>query len=213
MSKTIVCFGDSNTYGYNSSIQGRFNENERWTCLLDDLLGDEYLIKEEGLCGRTTVFDDPLHEGMSGLDSIMYAIRCHEPVDLLIIMLGTNDVKERYNVNAENIAKGLYRLIQKTYSIPKLFYHIKILVIAPPPIEEGYNQVVHVNNEMGKGCIKKSQELAYYYQELANQIGVYFLDAGSIEGVGMYSSDHMHFDIESHKKFAQALAMIIPEIC
>ena len=96
MKKHIVCFGDSNTHGYCADPKDcadggdRFNENERWTCLLQKTLGDEYLVLEEGLSGRTTVFDDPLHECMSGLDYITPCLMSHEPVDLLIIMLGTN---------------------------------------------------------------------------------------------------------------------------
>ena len=62
MAKTIVCFGDSNTHGYNSQNMGRFTEKERWTCLLAEMLGEEYLVREEGMGGRTTVFDDPLFD-------------------------------------------------------------------------------------------------------------------------------------------------------
>lgn len=111
--KTIVCFGDSNTHGYNSSNDGRLTEQERWTCLLDTYLGDEYRIIEEGLGGRTTVFDDPIFEGLSGLAYLFPCLMSHEPVDLLIIMLGTNDTKERFRATPANIAKGLERLTQK----------------------------------------------------------------------------------------------------
>ncbi len=106
MKKHIVCFGDSNTHGYcadpkdTETHADRFSENERWTCLLQKALGDEYYVIEEGLSGRTTVFDDALHEKMSGLDSIYSCLMSHEPVDLLIIMLGTNDCKERFGDGA-----------------------------------------------------------------------------------------------------------------
>lgn len=96
MKKHIVCFGDSNTHGYCAMNDGRFDENERWTCLLQKELGEDYLILEEGLSGRTTCFNDPLFEGLSGLDYIYPCLMSHEPVDLLIIMLGTNDTKERF---------------------------------------------------------------------------------------------------------------------
>ena len=92
MKKHIVCFGDSNTHGYcadpNDSADrtDRFNEDERWTCLLQKALGEEYLVLEEGLSGRTTVFSDPLHECMSGLDVIYSTLMSHEPVDLLKAM-------------------------------------------------------------------------------------------------------------------------------
>ena len=98
MKTHILCLGDSNTHGYCADPNDcadhgiRFNEDERWTCLLQKALGEEYLVLEEGLSGRTTVFSDPLHECMSGLDVIYSTLMSHEPVDLLIIMLGTNDL-------------------------------------------------------------------------------------------------------------------------
>ena len=91
MKKHIVCFGDSNTHGYCAMNDGRFDENERWTCFLQKNLGEDYLVLEEGLSGRTTCFNDPLFEGLSGLDYIYPCLMSHEPVDLLVIMLGTND--------------------------------------------------------------------------------------------------------------------------
>mgnify|MGYP004512313645 CR=1 FL=1 len=110
MKKHIVCFGDSNTHGYcadpTDTVTGgaRFDETERWTCLLQQKLGEEYLVLEEGLSGRTTVFPDALHESMDGLGVIYSTLMCHEPVDLLVIMLGTNDTKERLGVIAACIA-------------------------------------------------------------------------------------------------------------
>ena len=106
MKKHIVCLGDSNTHGYCADPAdcadggNRFNENERWTHLLQKALGEEYLVLEEGLGGRTTVFPDPLHEGMSALDVVYPILMSHEPVDLLVIMLGTNDTKDRLGMNA-----------------------------------------------------------------------------------------------------------------
>lgn len=113
MKKHIVCYGDSNTHGYDGDTGLRFDENTRWTCLLQKYLGDEYQVIEEGLSGRTTVFDDPLHEGLNGLQLITPVLMSHEPVDLLIIMLGTNDTKVRFNCSAEAIGIGLQRLIKK----------------------------------------------------------------------------------------------------
>ena len=115
MKKHILCLGDSNTHGYcadpaDCADHGiRFNEDERWTCRLQTALGSEYLVTEEGLSGRTTVFVDPIHESMDAL-SVAYALlKSHEVIDLLIIMLGTNDVKERFNANAACIGAGMER--------------------------------------------------------------------------------------------------------
>ena len=213
MKKTILCFGDSNTHGYNSSNNGRFTEDERWTCLLSKYLGDNYSIKEEGLSGRTTVFVDPLFEGLDGLSYISPCLMTHEPVDLLIIMLGTNDTKERFGATASNIAKGLERLTKKAISTTEAWRDKpNILLIAPLPIEKGYENTF-VSDEMGKGCAEKSQALAHLYKEVADRNGCHFLDSASINGMYMYPYDYMHLSKESHQLLAYELSKLIPEIC
>lgn len=213
MKKTILCFGDSNTHGYNSSNNGRFTEDERWTCLLSKYLGDSYSIKEEGLSGRTTVFVDPLFEGLDGLSYISPCLITHEPVDLLIIMLGTNDTKERFCATAQNIAKGLERLVKKAISTTEAWRNKpNILLIAPLPIEKGYENT-SVSGEMGQGCAEKSQALAPLYKEIAERNGCHFLDSASIQGMHMYPYDYMHLSKESHELLAYKLSKLIPEIC
>ena len=119
MKTHILCLGDSNTHGYCADPNDcadhgiRFNEEERWTCRLQKALGEEYLVTEEGLSCRTTVFVDPIHESMDALSVIYALLKSHEVIDLLIIMLGTNDVKERFGANAACIAAGMERLILK----------------------------------------------------------------------------------------------------
>ena len=125
----ILCFGDSNTYGYRPDGSGRFDADTRWTGLLQKKLGTNDRIIEEGLCGRTTVFSDELREGRRGLDTIGILLESHAPVDLLILMLGTNDCKTRYNASAGTIAKGLEQVItkaQKSSSHP-----FRLFVISP----------------------------------------------------------------------------------
>jgi len=124
MKKHIVCLGDSNTHGYCADpadcadpALARFNEDERWTCLLQREPGEEYLVIEEGLPGRTTVFEDPLHEAMPTLPYLYPCLKSHEPVSLLIIMLGTNDTKERLGANAACIGLGMERLVRKAMTV------------------------------------------------------------------------------------------------
>ena len=109
----ILCFGDSNTWGYKPDKTGRFDENTRWTALLQKKLGPEYHIIEEGLCGRTTVFQDELRESRRGLDMIGVTVEMHNPLDLVIIMLGTNDCKTRYGASASVIARGLDQVVSR----------------------------------------------------------------------------------------------------
>lgn len=211
-SKSILCFGDSNTHGYNAETDGRFSEEERWPCLLADYLGNGFRIIEEGLSGRTTVFDDPLFEGLSGLSYLYPCMMTHEPIDLLIIMLGTNDTKERFAATPENIAKGMERLIQKAAQTTAAWRsEPKILLIAPPPIAPGY-ETTRIFGEMGEKCIERSRELAPLYQEIAERLGHHFLDAQAVEGVEMNNIDYMHLTAESHRHLAQKLAEVIPQI-
>jgi len=216
MKKHIVCFGDSNTHGYCVSPADcadggdRFNENERWTKLLQKHLGEDYLVIEEGLSGRTTVFPDPLHESMSGLDSIYSCLMSHEPVDLLIIMLGTNDTKERFGANAACIGIGMERLVAKAKTIAA--WHDgkpRILVICPPHIGEGLYSSDN-GRAMGVGCPEKSRLLAPIYRELAQRQGCAYLDA---QGIAEFNTiDCMHLTCRGHAQLAEVLYGMVKEL-
>lgn len=212
MKKHIVCLGDSNTHGYCADPNdcadhgNRFNENERWTCLLQRLLGEEYHVLEEGLSGRTTVFSDPLHEGMPALDVAYPILMSHEAVDLLIVMLGTNDTKDRLGMNAACIALGLDRLLTKCKSVPCWGDHgPNILVVCPPHIGEALNDPC-----MGTTCAQKSRELSRYYEPVAKAQGCAYLDA---EGVAEFNKvDFMHLSRKGHAQLAEKLAELVVEL-
>lgn len=212
MKKHIVCLGDSNTHGYCADPNdcadhgNRFNENERWPRVLEKLLGEDYLVLEEGLSGRTTVFPDPLHEGMPALDVVCPVLMSHEPVDLLVIMLGTNDTKDRLGMNAACIALGMARLVDKCKSIPCWGDHApNILVVCPP----------HIGRElkdpwMGDTCAEKSEELAKYMEPAVVSRSCAFLDA---EGIAEFNKvDYMHLTRKGHADLAAKLAQLIPTL-
>ena len=212
MQKNILCFGDSNTHGYNSKTGGRFNVNERWTKHLQKNLGDDYYIIEEGLSGRTTSFEDPVFEGLCGLNVIYPCMMSHEPLDLVIIMLGTNDTKDRFNANSFIIGKGLERLAQKTIDTHAAWRGApNVLLIAPPPIHPDYAKTA-VAGEMGDKCVERSRGLAKEFKDVADRLHCHFLDAGSIPGIEMYPYDWMHLSLESHKLLADELTKVIKEI-
>ena len=214
MKKHILCFGDSNTHGYcadrrdSADFGERFNEEERWTCLLQQMLGDAYLVIEEGLSGRTTVFEDPLREGASGLKALKPTLESHKPLDLLILMLGTNDCKQRFSNNAYTIAMGMERLITLAQSLPVWTYDVpNILVIAPPPIEEAMLKSPAVE-DMGPQALELSRKLAKKYAFACLAHRCQFLDAS---GIGeMNPVDGMHLTREGHRKLAEKLAQLIP---
>ena len=208
--KHIVCFGDSNTHGYCAETGGRFDETERWTRLLQKKLEDSFLITEEGLGGRTTSFDDPIHERRSGLEYIHPCLMSHKPVDLLIIMLGTNDTKERFGSSAACIALGLKRLINKAKAANEAWKDGKpnILVIAPKNIDKRYEDTVVVQT-MGYGCAEKSALVPEEFRKMAEQMGCAFLDANTVV-TEQNHVDFMHLTKEGHRELAEALAVLIP---
>ncbi len=213
MKKHIVCFGDSNTHGYCAKTGGRFDEEHRWTCLLQKMLGNDYLILEEGLSGRTTCFPDPIHEALSGLDVIYPCLMSHEPVDLLVIMLGTNDTKERFGVSAACIALGLKRLIDKVASVKDCWAggRANILVVTPQNIDPKYEDT-EVGLTMGRGCAEKSELLAEEFRKIAELEECRYLDANTVITAKPNEIDFMHFTAEGHRQLAEALAKEIAEI-
>jgi len=222
MKKHIICLGDSNTHGYCADPSdcadpalARFNEDERWTCLLQKALGEAYLVVEEGLSGRTTVFQDPLYEGLDALHYVYPCLKSHEPVSLLIIMLGTNDTKERFNVNPFAIGLGMRRLIQKAKTVdcwgpggtPN------ILVVAPPIIGEGVltSPVADEMGTMGPSCVEKSRRVPAEFRRVAAENGVHFLDANEV-GCEFNQIDFMHLTRAGHARLAEALAELVPTL-
>lgn len=212
MKKHIVCFGDSNTHGYCAETNGRYDENQRWPLLLNRKLGSDYLVLEEGLSGRTTSFPDPIHEGLSGIDYIYPCLMSHEPVDLLIIMLGTNDTKERFNASAACIALGLKRLIAKALATTDCWRDGRpsILVITPKSIDAAYESS-NVGSTMGKGCAEKSMELGSEFKKIADLMGCHYFDANTVVSENNHI-DYMHLTEKGHRELADALAEIIPSI-
>ena len=218
MKKHIVCFGDSNTHGYCADPTdceegtNRFSENERWTCLLQKAIGQDYLILEEGLGGRTTVFDQPEQPGLSGLDLIRPILMTHEPVDLLVIMLGTNDTRSLLNISPRGIALGLSSLVLWAKDTPDVWHDgvPNILIIAPPHILPSMEHNDSAYECMGPGCVEKSRALALHIETRCRDLGCAFLDA---EGIAAFNHvDGMHLTRQGHAALAEKLSTLIPTL-
>ncbi len=201
--KRIVCFGDSNTWGYNAETNGRFDDDARWTGVLSDELGNGYSVVEEGMNGRTTVFEDPLNEGLCGIKNLFITLMSHSPLDLLIIMLGTNDTKQRFSATPQNISDGVDRLIKKAVILNVWRGEPKILIIAPIIIgEKCYSSAV--GGAMGDLCVEKSRELPGLMMKCAELNRCEFMNCNDYTKVN--EIDYMHLDAESHKVFGRAVA-------
>ena len=196
----ILCFGDSNTWGYKPDKSGRYDENIRWTGLLQKKLGSGYHIIEEGLCGRTTVFQDELREGRRGLDLIGVTVEMHNPIDLMIIMLGTNDTKERFNASPACIGIGMERLALKAETVAAWRAgKPNMLIVAPPHIGAGHNDPA-----MGASCHATSMGVAEEYRKKCAAHGWAFFDA---EGVAEFKSvEYLLVSGRGDRVLADALA-------
>ena len=202
----ILCFGDSNTYGYKPDGTGRFLEGVRWTSLLQQKLGADFTVYEEGLCGRTTIFQDALREGRRGLDLIGTAVETHSPLDLVIIMLGTNDCKTCYGASAEVIAKGLEKVIDKARE--KAATPFDLLVISPIHLGKGVGEE-GFDTEFNEASEAVSKKLAKEYRKVAMQNGAYFLDASTIAKPSV--TDREPLDEIGHKALSQAVYQIVKQ--
>ncbi|RKX95686.1 MAG: hydrolase [Spirochaetes bacterium] len=204
--KTVVCFGDSNTWGYMPSGEGRYPFKNRWTSVLQEKLGNEFFVIPEGLNGRTTVFEDPVEGDKCGLTHLVTILESHKPIDLILIMLGTNDLKSRFGLNAYEIAQGAERLVKlvKKSDAGVGGNAPEIILVSPPPI---LKSIFLCFDEQS---VKKSHDLSGYYAEVAKVNKIYFLDAGDI--VKSSTVDGIHWEKEEHEKFGETVAGKIKEI-
>ena len=201
----ILCYGDSNTWGYISgSNHQRYGNDERWTKILAKLLGNNFEIIEEGLNSRTLISNDtrPGKEGKNGYEYLIPCLDTHDPIDLVILMLGTNELKSTYNKNAKDVGEMLEKYFVKTILNRKSQLkdsYPKLLIVAPPIVNE--NQDYCKANDKYVGASQKSKELNYIYKDIAERYNCYFLSNQGLE-TGI---DGVHLTKESHKKLAEML--------
>lgn len=211
--KRILCYGDSNTWGATPGTGARIHEDKRWTGICANLLGSGFRILEEGLPGRTTVFDDPCCPHMNGLASLGYTLLCQKPLDLVVLCLGANDVKfaDAYS-SASGIDTLLHHLFHANAIYPgscQVFPDTpRVLLIAPPRILPEVDTAMPDSRFTGRASI--SNEFGRLYRNVAKTHGAYFLDAGEVTDLSPI--DGLHLDEEGHRKFGIAVARAIQEI-
>jgi lysophospholipase L1-like esterase len=206
--KTILCYGDSNTWGAVPGSDERYSPSDRWTGVLAQELGAEYRVIEEGLGGRTTVWDDPVEGRMSGKNYLVPCLESHRPIDLVIIMLGTNDLKLRFAVPAYDIAQSagvLVDTIQKSATGPGNRAP-EVLLIAPPVV----GKLTEYAEMFGDYAQARSKQFAKYYRQIADQYRCHFLDAAQV--IVSSDLDGVHFEAGQHHKLGKAVAARVKEI-
>ncbi len=202
--KTILCYGDSNTWGYNPATGTRYGRDKRWPGVLRNNLGSEYLVIEEGLCGRTTVWDDPIEGFKSGEKYLIPCLETHKPVDLVVLFLGTNDLKGRFSLSAADIAQGagtLVDIIQRSRTGPGQ-RSPEILLLAPPPVGKLYDFA-----QMFTGAEDKSKKLAEEYRLIAREYNCKYLNTAEVIRVSDF--DGIHLELDEHRKLGEKVAGMI----
>jgi lysophospholipase L1-like esterase len=205
--KHILCYGDSNTWGCmpmtDLNHASRYDATTRWGSVLRMALGPDYWVVEEGLGGRTTVWDDPILLNRNGYTYLLPCLESHQPLDLVAFMLGTNDLKHRFGKSAYDIASGAEFLIDAILrgaagpngSAPQT------LLICPPPTT---TVIPPIFADMFEGAADKSRQLAPQYQKVAAENGVHFLNAGDF--IESSPVDGIHFEADAQRRLGMAVA-------
>jgi len=200
----ILCFGDSNTWGFESGTGLRYDPSIRWPGVLQSLLGPAYTVVEEGLNGRTTVWEDPLMPGRNGKEYLLPCIESHRPFDLLVIALGTNDLKIKFSASPQDIARGIATLVKIVRAAATEWpgNAPRVLLIAPPPVGK-----LTEFSEMFAGAAEKSSRLSAWVERTAGELDCEFLDAASL--IAADDRDGIHLNADAHKTLAEAVAQKI----
>ena len=211
--KTILCYGDSNTWGYSPQDGSRYSHNIRWPMVLKKIINEGYSeseplywVIEEGQCGRTTCREDPVEGDKNGLRQLIPILESHAPIDIVAVMLGTNDLKTRYSPCPYDIARGAGRIvtaIKDSRTGPNNTSPAVIMICPPPTVHSP------VFEPMFGDSVEMSKKLPFYYEQFAHETGAIFFDAGKI--IRSSVADGIHLDPEEHGKLAQAVASIIKE--
>lgn len=199
----ILCYGDSNTWGYIPGTGNRYSNEERWTGILQSKLGEQYQVLEEGLNGRTTLEPDPERDLKSGLDDVPKILAQYSDITIAIVMLGTNDLKARYRMMPETVARGAVAVASAIAASPALTPDARLIVVAPPVIDRLPAEYA----EEFYGAEAKSREFARRYQAELASPNMSFLDASI--SVTSSSIDGFHWDANEHQNFAEALHKVI----
>ncbi len=208
--KSILAFGDSLTWGFEAGTRKRHPFEMRWPNALAAGLHGKARVLEEGMNGRTTVFPDPTNEAeRNGAVALPMLLTTHQPLDLVIMMLGTNDIKYANRCRAFDAAMGMTRLIEIT---KKLGYvegiaPPQILIMSPPNLVPTKDEWF---NDLWGHAIEESKLFAKHYASVAQEQGVHFFDAGAVAKAD--PTDGGHLDAASTKRLGEALVPVVKKI-
>lgn len=203
--KRILCYGDSLTWGYDPEKRVRIDPEYRWTGVLADMLRGEAVVIEEGQNGRTIATDDPAEGEKNGIRYIVPCLESQSPLDIMVLMLGTNDLKRKFNYCASDVACEMERFLQKVtaHNIFKMQGNMKILLVSPPHVGENIRESWLGDSFGYERAREVSMKLAPLYADLADRYGAAFLDASKF--VTVSPADSIHLDATEQKKLGEAI--------
>jgi lysophospholipase L1-like esterase len=204
----VLCYGDCNVYGLRPIIEGRYPSNLRWTGILQKILGDKYEIIEEGLVRRNSGFEDPDYKGMNALSYLTPCLLSQNPIDWIVLWIGTRDHKDKFNLSVGKTAKNIEKIItecQKT-AISERYKKVRIILIAPTLVTRN----IHKFSDRYNGAIYKSTKIASLFRSVSKKTKTIFVDASKITEPSIL--DGMHLDIKGHKKIGEAIYKIIKKV-
>ncbi len=196
--KKILCFGDSNTWGYDPSDEGRFFGENRWPSILATLLGACYQVEDDGLNGRTTNVDDSDFHGRNGLGGLKSSLERHKDLDLLIIMLGTNDLKRKFHRAATDIAEGISNLIELAKNFGAFASKPPGILILPPPV---IGSKIPYSSFQDPTVQRSAEVLPNLYRSVAKRHEISFLDVNIAAG----KTDGIHLDKDGHQYLGETI--------
>ena len=198
--KQILCFGDSNTYGLIPGTKDRYPWEVRWTGILAEGIKEKgFQVVEEGLCGRTTVFEDELRDNRRGAAVLPMILESHQPLEKVVLMLGTNDCKTIYQASAEVIGKGVEKLVHQIQAADE---NIEILLVSPILLGEGVGEEGY-DPEFNQESVETSKGLKAVYEQVAKRNGCAFLAASDYAKAS--GADREHLDEKGHRQLAEAV--------
>ena len=202
--KKIVCYGDSNTFGFNPKTLGRYDNSLLWTNILSKKLQDTCEVYNEGQNGRTTAFDRSDNEEANGLDSLIPILKKYRTVDLLIFMLGTNDCSCELDLSIDDIKNGMEKLIitSRNYLKESQGYIPKILIIVPAKILSNYKGTLF-ESQINDETLVKTKSLGKPYKELADKYDCLYLDCTN--EIEVTTIDCEHLTENGHNKLAELI--------
>ena len=208
--KVILAYGDSLTYGADPAAADRHVYEDRWPTVLEQGLGGQARVIPEGLGGRTTAFDDfSAAADRNGARILPTLLATHNPLDAVVIMLGTNDLKPYINGSALGAAHGIVRLIEiiRTYPYNRGGSAPAIVVVSPPHVVPTDHPEL---SPMFEGGVAESQKLAGHYRRIATDLGVTFFDAATVATASPL--DGVHIDARNTRAIGQALVPVVKQV-